>query len=60
MGRSANLSLHGVVEQMTTDLAEQRHSRLERQAAYIALARAILAEDVRETEQLSESDGRAA
>jgi hypothetical protein len=39
------LSYESVVDQMVHTLAENRRSRMERQAAYVALARAILADN---------------
>jgi hypothetical protein len=39
------LSYESVVDQMVSTLAENRRSHMERQAAYVALARAILADD---------------
>ena len=38
-------SYEGVVDQMVHALAETRRARLERHAAYVALANAILADD---------------
>ena len=60
MGRRTSLNYQGVVEQMTAELAERRRSRMQIRAAYVALAQAILADEPRQTEQLSEGDSRAA
>jgi hypothetical protein len=60
MARRTNLSYQGVIEQMTAQLAERRQFRVERHAAYVALAAAILADEPRDIEQLSERDTRAA
>jgi hypothetical protein len=46
------LSYESVVDQMVNTLAENRRSRMERQAAYVALARAILADEVPEAGEL--------
>jgi hypothetical protein len=37
-----NSSSHSVVDQMIAELAERRHTRIHRHAAYLALARAIV------------------
>jgi hypothetical protein len=39
------LTSHSVVDRMTADLAERRHMKMHRRAAYVALARAILNDD---------------
>jgi hypothetical protein len=53
-------SYESVVDQMVSALAEQRRSRLERHAAYVALARAILDDDTVERRDLPEIDTAAA
>ena len=50
------LSYESVVDQMVSSLAENRRSRLERHAAYVALAHAILADESPEYGELSELD----
>jgi hypothetical protein len=52
-------SYESLVDQMASALAERRRSRIERQAAYVALARAILADEPRSFEfgQPSDMDG---
>jgi hypothetical protein len=42
------LSCERVVDELVNALAEKRRSRLERNSAYVALARAILADDIAE------------
>jgi len=53
------LSSHSVVDQLASQLAESRRSRLERHAAYVALARAILADEQLEAPSRVEVDSRA-
>jgi len=52
-------SYERVVDQMVSALAEQRRTRLERHAAYVALARAILDEDTLEFSEVPEIDSIA-
>jgi hypothetical protein len=47
-------SYERVIDQMVSALAEQRRTRLERHAAYVALARAILDEDTLQLRDLPE------
>jgi hypothetical protein len=47
-------SYESVVDQMVSALAESRRSRLERHAAYVALARAILDDDTVDRRDLPE------
>ena len=42
------LTSHSVVDQMAADLAQRRHATIQRNAAYVALARAILSDDTSE------------
>jgi hypothetical protein len=53
-------SYESVVDQMVRALAEQRRARLERHAAYVALARAILDDDTVEGRDLPQVDTAAA
>jgi hypothetical protein len=48
------LSYESVVDQMVSALAESRRARLTRDAAYIALARAILEDDTADARELFE------
>ena len=50
------LSYESVVDQMVSSLAENRRSRIERHAAYVALAHAILADESPEYRELAEFD----
>jgi hypothetical protein len=53
-------SYHTVVDSMVSMLAETRRARLERHAAYVALARAILDDDAIDGRDLPELDSRKA
>jgi len=53
------LSCHNVVEEIANELAERRLSTVNRRAAYLALAQAILENDVR-TSQDTQRDTSAA
>ena len=53
-------SYHTVVDYMVSTLAETRRTRLERHAAYVALARAILDDDAVDGRDLPEIDSRQA
>jgi hypothetical protein len=53
-------SYHTVVDHMVSLLAETRRARLERHAAYVALARAILDDDAVDGRDLPEIDSRKA
>jgi hypothetical protein len=53
-------SYESVVDQMVSALAETRRSRLERHAAYVALARAILDDDTVERRDLPELESQYA
>jgi hypothetical protein len=52
-------SYESIVDQMVSALGERRRSRIERQAAYVALARAIVADEPTSFEfgEPSEMDG---
>jgi hypothetical protein len=52
-------SSHSVVNQLVSRLAESRRSRIERHAAYVALARAILADELLEAPVATETETRA-
>ncbi len=39
------LTVHGVVDRMSSELAERRRTTLHRNGAYLALARAILSDE---------------
>jgi hypothetical protein len=54
------LSSHSVVDQLVNQLAESRRSRLERHAAYVALANAILSDEPLETPRGAEVEASAA
>jgi hypothetical protein len=54
------LSSHSVVDQLVSELAESRRSRLERHAAYVALAQAILTDEPVEAPARSEAESHAA
>lgn len=54
------LSYERVVDELVAALSEQRRSRLERHSGYIALARAILADDTFERVDLVDVQGVAA
>jgi len=53
-------SSHSVVDQLVSQLAESRRSRIERHAAYVALARAILADELLKAPAASETESHAA
>ena len=48
------LSYERVVDELVNALAENRRSRIERHSAYVALARAILSDDVLEFGELAD------
>jgi hypothetical protein len=48
------LSYERVVDELVSALAEKRRSRIERHSAYVALARAILADDTFELGDLTD------
>lgn len=52
--------MHSIVDELVSQLAEARRAHLERHAAYVALARAILAAQPLEAQRLSELDSQAA
>jgi hypothetical protein len=51
-------SYQTVVDQMVSVLAQNRRTRLDRHAAYVALARAIVADEAAERRDLPDIDGR--
>ena len=53
-------SYESVVDQLVSALAQSRRSRLERHAAYVALARAILDDDTVERRDIPEFESSRA